>query len=94
MEKQTKQPKPVQAVTAMIEQTHVRKKAMRNTVKMEEDDLEDDLEEDYLSEEQQYLEAHLFGTEEAFERLLNRLKRKAAAGRTSMGGGNEGASKH
>ncbi|KAL8889307.1 MAG: hypothetical protein Q9215_003387 [Flavoplaca cf. flavocitrina] len=72
LEKQTKEPEPVEAVTAMIEQTHIQTDAILSTVQKEEDDFPEEL--------QQQLETVLSRTEEALERLMRRLKRKAATG--------------
>ncbi|KAL8782151.1 MAG: hypothetical protein Q9213_005655 [Squamulea squamosa] len=73
LEKQTKQPEPVEAVTAMVEHVHVQTEALMTSVKQDEDDLSEEL--------QHQLETVLTRTEEALERLMDRLKRKAAAGR-------------
>ncbi|KAL8876546.1 MAG: hypothetical protein Q9198_005281 [Flavoplaca austrocitrina] len=72
LEKQTKEPEPVEAVTAMVEQTHIQTDAILSTVEKEEDDFPEEL--------QQQLETVLSRTEEALERLMGRLKRKAATG--------------
>ncbi|KAL8914855.1 MAG: hypothetical protein Q9172_007017 [Xanthocarpia lactea] len=75
LEKPTKQTEPVEAVAAMIEQTHIQSEVLLATVEQEEDSLSKEL--------QQQLETVLSRTEEALERLMERLKRKAAAGRAS-----------
>lgn len=71
LEMETKQPEPVEAVTAMFEQTHIQTEAMLATVKNEEEDFSEEL--------QHQLEAVLNRIEEALERL----KRKAVAERSS-----------
>ncbi|KAL8906493.1 MAG: hypothetical protein Q9171_006254 [Xanthocarpia ochracea] len=75
LEQPTKQTEPVEAVAAMIEQTHIQSEVLLATVEQEEDILS--------KEVQQQLETVLSRTEEALERLMERLKRKAAAGRAS-----------
>ncbi|KAL8976692.1 MAG: hypothetical protein Q9205_007358 [Flavoplaca limonia] len=72
LEKQTKEPEPVEAVTAMVEQTQIQTDAILSTVEKEVDDFPEEL--------QQQLETVLSRTEEALERLMGRLKRKAATG--------------
>ncbi|KAL9032775.1 MAG: hypothetical protein Q9180_006314 [Flavoplaca navasiana] len=72
LEKHTKEPEPVEAVTAMVEQTHIQTDAILSTVEKEEDDFPKEL--------QQQLETVLSRTEEALERLMGRLKRQAATG--------------
>lgn len=75
LEKQAKEPEPVEAVTAMVEQTHIQTEAILATVEKEEDDFPEEL--------QHQLETILSRTEEALERLMGRLKRKAEAGQAS-----------
>ncbi|KAL8876538.1 MAG: hypothetical protein Q9192_008843 [Flavoplaca navasiana] len=72
LEKQTKEAEPVETVTAMVEQTHIQTDAILSTMEKEEDDFPKEL--------QKQLETVLSRTEEALERLMGRLKRKAAAG--------------
>lgn len=75
LEKQAKEPEPVEAVTAMVEQTHIQTEAILATAEKEEDEFPEEL--------QHQLETVLSRTEEALERLMGRLKRKAAAGQPS-----------
>ncbi|KAL8658865.1 MAG: hypothetical protein Q9226_000728 [Calogaya cf. arnoldii] len=75
LEKETEQSEPVEAVTAMVEQTHIQTEAILATVEKEEDDFPEEL--------QHQLETVLSRTEKALERLMGRLKRKAAAGQAS-----------
>lgn len=70
LEKQTEEPEPVEAVTAMVEQTHIQTDAILSTMEREENDFPEEL--------QLQLETVLSRTEEALERLMGRLKRKAA----------------
>ncbi|KAL8853894.1 MAG: hypothetical protein Q9221_001365 [Calogaya cf. arnoldii] len=70
--KEAEQPEAVEAVTAMVEQTHIQTEAIVATVEKEEDDFPEEL--------QHQLETALSQTEEALERLMGKLKRKAAAG--------------
>ena len=72
MGKEAEQPEAVEAVTAMVEQTHIQTEAIVATVEKEEDDFPEEL--------QHQLETALSQTEEALERLMGKLKRKAAAG--------------
>ncbi|KAL8810812.1 MAG: hypothetical protein Q9223_007673, partial [Gallowayella weberi] len=75
VEQQTKQPEPVEAVAAMVEQTNIQTEAMLTAVEDEED---------FSKDLQQQLEVLLTKVEETLERLRGRLKRKAAAGRSSV----------
>ncbi|KAL8992881.1 MAG: hypothetical protein Q9169_006766 [Polycauliona sp. 2 TL-2023] len=75
LEEQAKQPEPVEAVTVMVEQTHIQTEAILAVVEQEEDDFPEEL--------QHQLETILIRTEEALERLLGRLKRKAAKAKAS-----------
>ena len=75
LEKHTEQIEPIEAVAAMIEQTHIQSEVLLATVEQEE--------ETFSKELQQQLERVLSRTEEALERLMERLKRKAAAERAS-----------
>lgn len=75
LEKQAKEPEPVEVVTAMVEQTYIQTEAILATVENEEDD--------FSMELQHQLETVLWRTEETLERLMGRLKRKAATGQAS-----------
>lgn len=71
LEEKAKEPEPVEAVTAMVEQTYIQTEAILATVENEEDD--------FSMELQHQLETVLWRTEETLERMMGRLKRKAAA---------------
>ncbi|CAL8575960.1 hypothetical protein XPA_001854 [Xanthoria parietina] len=75
LEEKAKEPEPVEAVTAMVEQTYIQTEAILATVENEEDD--------FSMELQHQLETVLWRTEETLERMMGRLKRKAAAGQAS-----------
>ncbi|KAL8672836.1 MAG: hypothetical protein Q9168_002712 [Polycauliona sp. 1 TL-2023] len=75
LEKRAKLPDPVEAITAMAEQTHIQTEAILATVEQEEEDIPEEL--------RHQLEAILVRTEEALERLMGKLKRKAATGQAS-----------
>ncbi|KAL8680956.1 MAG: hypothetical protein Q9224_006899, partial [Gallowayella concinna] len=77
LEKETLQPEPVEAVTAMVEQTHIQTEAMLNAVEREEEDFPEEL--------QQQLEGVLLRTEETLEGLMERLKRKKGMGGDGLG---------
>ncbi|KAL8802636.1 MAG: hypothetical protein Q9200_006515 [Gallowayella weberi] len=75
LELETKQLESAEAVAAMVEQTNIQTEAMLTAVEDEED---------FSKDLQQQLEVLLTKIEETLERLKGRLKRRAAAGRSSV----------